>query len=120
MGVAGMIGIISFHDGWNVGELLKYAIPVLKHRGGGDTWAAVFRRSSGLTTLLMREDDKAPSGEAGLLCIGTNNEFRGVVKCGTIDVAYCLDGVVVRPMDVCRLINGEVKALPYTSLIALT
>ncbi len=32
MGVTGMIGVVSFHDGWNVGELLGYALPVLRHR----------------------------------------------------------------------------------------
>lgn len=32
MVVAGVIGVVSFHDGWDVGEILRYALPVLRHR----------------------------------------------------------------------------------------
>ncbi|WP_243676151.1 hypothetical protein [Vulcanisaeta distributa] len=120
MGAVGMVGVMSFHDGWDVSELLKYAVPVLRHRGGDDGWAAIFSKGSGLTTFQVKEGNNALSGEAGLLCLSTNSNSRGVVRCGDVDVAYCLEGLVIRPEDVCRLIGGEIKALPYTSLIALT
>ncbi len=114
-----MVGVMSFHDGWDVSELLKYAVPVLRHRGN-DGWAAIFSKGSGLTTFQVKEGDNALSGEAGLLCLSTNSNSRGVVRCGDADVGYCLEGLVIRPGDVCKLIGGEIKALPYTSLIALT
>lgn len=50
----------------------------------------------------------------------TNTEARGMVRCGDVHVAYCLEGLVIRPLDVCRLINNEAGPLQYTSLIALT
>ncbi|WP_243679291.1 phosphoribosyltransferase family protein [Vulcanisaeta distributa] len=114
-----MVGVTSFHDGWNVSELMKYAVPVLRHRGD-DGWAAIFSKGNGLTTFQVKEGNNALSGEAGLLCLSTNSDSRGVVRCGDADVAYCLEGLVIRPEDVCRLIDNEVKALSYTSLIALT
>ncbi len=53
--------------------------------------------------------------------LGTDGGVRGgIVRCGHVDVAYCLEGLIVRPQDVCRLINGEVEAFTYTSLVALT
>ncbi len=119
MVVAGVIGVVSFHDGWDVGEILRYALPVLRHRGD-DAWAVTLGKGGVLTGRQVRDEDQIPSGEAGLLCLGTDGDARDIVRCGHADVAYCLEGLIVRPQDVCRLINGEVKAFPYTSLVALT
>ncbi|WP_243680154.1 hypothetical protein [Vulcanisaeta souniana] len=123
MGVSGFVGVISFHEGWDVSKILRYALPVLRHRGGNDTaWAALLSSDSRFVIQEVKEDSNIPSGWAGLLCLYTNEASRGgLVKCGNTDIAYCVEGVVVKPTEVCKLVNGDGEAPPaYTSLVALT
>ncbi|BDR90997.1 hypothetical protein Vsou_00900 [Vulcanisaeta souniana JCM 11219] len=120
MGVSGFVGVISFHEGWDVSKILRYALPVLRHRGNDTAWAALLSSDSRFVIQEVKEDSNIPSGWAGLLCLYTNEASRGLVKCGNTDIAYCVEGVVVKPTEVCKLVNGDGEAPAYTSLVALT
>ncbi|ADY02138.1 Amidophosphoribosyltransferase [Vulcanisaeta moutnovskia 768-28] len=112
--------MISFHEGWDVSKILRYALPALRHRGNDTAWVALLSNDNKFIIREVREDGNIPSGWAGLLCLYTNEASRGFIKCGNTDIAYCIEGIVVDPTEVCRLVTGDSKTLAYTSLIALT
>ena len=119
MGVIGVVGVLSFHEGWDVVKVIKYPLMALKHRGNGQYFIATL--SDDLRTGLVNDlEFKGFSGWTALACAYIDESSVGVVKCSDVTVAYCVEGQELKPEDVCGLVNNGKQPETQSSVIALT
>jgi len=119
MGTAGFLGVLSFHDGWDMSKVLKYGLLALRHRGETH-WVSVLTNSGLAAKKLNEVGDIDVNGWAGIACSTTDDSLFGVVKCGDADVAYCYEGQGISEGEVCDIVlNGRAIEKSLT-LLALT
>ncbi len=104
MPIGGLVGVLSFHEGWDVSAILRYSLLSLSHRGTR-YWIAVLDDGRIKTQFANDIDEIVLKGNAGIGCV-TNEGGPGVVRCGEEEVAYCIDGEPLSPGKICGLLKG--------------
>jgi len=119
VGIVGVVGVLSFHEGWDVVKVIKYPLMALKHRGNGQYFIATL--SNDLHAGLVNETEfKGFSGWAALACTYIDESSVGVVKCSNVTTAYCIEGQDLKPEDICSLVNEGKPPKAHSSVVALT
>jgi amidophosphoribosyltransferase len=116
MGTAGLLGVLSFHEGWDIGDVIRYGLSALRHRG--EVYLVSVLSNEGLLTKRLDDvKDIDVNGWAGIACSATDDSVFGVIKCGNVDVAYCYEGQEINEGEICDIVlNGKA---PGKSLVLL-
>ena len=116
MGTAGLLGVLSFHEGWDIGDVVRYGLSALRHRGEV-YWVSVLSNEGLSTKRLDDVKDIDVNGWAGIACSATDDSVFGIIKCGNVDVAYCYEGQEINEEEICdTVLNGKA---PGKSLVLL-
>ena len=119
MGTVGLLGVLSFHEGWDIGDVIRYGLSALRHRGEVH-WVSVLSNEGLSTKRLDDVRDVDVNGWAGIACSATDDSAFGVIKCGSVDVAYCYEGQEINEGEICDIVLKRKAPGKSLVLLALT